>query len=254
MSDKNHKAYSSKDILKWYGDLTVILPVEEYVFRANESILNTGTPLDIGIGGGRTTRYLIEKCKQYTGIDYSEGFVNGVKAVYPKADIRLMDARNLCAFKDHSFDMVNFSFNGIDYVDLKDREKILSEIGRILKPGGIFFFSTHNMDHISLTKTLWTDHAISLFARIKTVVKLMPFYGRNLFNKVKEVKTKNYSIINDSAHNYRLMTFYTTPGFVEQQLHSHHFEDVVFYSKSEKIDNLKKLDNWIFITCKKLAV
>ncbi len=254
MKDPNLKTYNSKNVLKWYGRLDSIIPIEEYIFKTNEFVIKPGTLLDIGIGGGRTTRYLINKCKAYIGIDYSEGFINKLKGFYPEADLRLMDAGNLEAFEANTFDFVNFSFNGIDYVNLQDREKILEEIYRVLKPGGIFFFSTHNMLHPSFNKNPWGNKSDSSATRIKTFIKLMPFYGRHLINRTKETREKHYSIINDSAHNYGLMTFYTSPEFIQQQLGEHHFCNINLYSKKSRVSDAETLDDWIFVTCKKLLV
>lgn len=51
-----------------------------------------------------------------------------------------MDARDLSTFSDQSFDLVWFSFNGIDYVNHIDRLTILQEIYRVTKPGAILYF------------------------------------------------------------------------------------------------------------------
>ncbi|MBF0188289.1 MAG: methyltransferase domain-containing protein, partial [Magnetococcales bacterium] len=48
-------------------------------------------------------------------------------------------------FETTSFDVVLFSFNGIDYIHpYSARLATLREIWRVLKPDGLFIFSTHN--------------------------------------------------------------------------------------------------------------
>src|ERR1044072_9250241 len=101
--DQNLEVYNSQQVVDWYTRLRHIIPVEEKIFHENKDLLKGKVP-DVGIGGGRTTAYLLEHCGSYTGIDYSENFVNSVKKVFPKADCRVMDARDLSAFGNNFFD------------------------------------------------------------------------------------------------------------------------------------------------------
>ena len=251
MSHSNLESYGSSRVLNWYKQLNTLIAVEKKVFEDHRYLLNKGQVLDIGIGGGRTTAFLLERCSSYTGVDYSAGFIKIVREKFPGKDLRVMDARDLSAFSDNTFDFVNFSFNGIDYVDGPGREKILSEIHRILKPGGVFFFSTHNKIHASFGKQPWSDPSGSFTTKLKTFVKLVPFLPRHLMNRKKEVVMEGYAIINDSAHNYSLLTFYTSPDFMAEQLQKAGFNDFTFLSKDGFEKAYDDLDDWMFITCKK---
>lgn len=251
MNDSNLNTYNSPEVISWYANLNEITPVEKYLFDSNKDLLSKASVLDIGIGGGRTTSYLIDKCTKYTGIDYAQGFVDSVKKKYPNANIQIADARNLSNFKDKEFEIVNFSFNGIDYVGAEDRKKIFSEINRVLKPNGLFFFSTHNKDHSTFDRQPWTDKNNSFFTNLKTFIKLLPFLRRHALQKKNELRFNDYAIINDSAHNYSLMTFYTSPQFLKKQLQNHHFTDIFLFSKNAKQENEKDLDDWIFVSCKR---
>ncbi|MBA2613915.1 MAG: class I SAM-dependent methyltransferase [Bacteroidetes bacterium] len=251
MSDPNLNTYNSATVIKWYDHLDALTPIEKYFFELHKDLILRSNILDIGIGGGRTTAYLVSICKNYIGIDYSKGFVETVKTKFPNADIRLIDARDLSAFENNTFDLVNFSFNGIDYVSLDDRKKILSEINRVLKPNGVFFFSTHNKDHTTFDQLPWRNKSNNLITNLKTFIKLLPFLPKHLKQKEKEIRLKEYAIINDSAHNYGLFTFYTSPRFLKEQLNTYHFYDIALFSKNGKIENDETLDDWIFVTCKR---
>lgn len=251
--DKNLKVYTSEKVVQWYRHLKEIVPVEKMVFDKYMNVLKQGDVLDIGIGGGRTTAYLLNICHEYTGIDYSENFVSSVKEEYPNARCLVMDARDLSFFNDESFDFVNFSFNGIDYVNLEGRTKIISEISRILKPGGLFFFSTHNKNHFSFNKLPWFNKENSFFINLKTFLKLFPFLIKKVAHKKDETIKENYAVINDSAHNYGLMTFYTSPAFLRKQLTDSGFENIELYLKSGEKKEDPLLEEWIFVTGKKIS-
>ena len=50
------------------------------------------------------------------------------------------------AFPDAAFDIVAFSYNGLDAVGFEDRHVVLDEVARVLAPGGVFAFSSLNRD------------------------------------------------------------------------------------------------------------
>jgi SAM-dependent methyltransferase len=249
--EKNLATYTSDPVVSWYEKLDELIPVEKKIFSTYKELLVNARLLDIGIGGGRTTKNLIGLCKHYTGIDYSERFVNSVKKRFPYQEILHADARDLSRFQSCSFDFVNFSFNGMDYVDAEDRIKILAQICNVLKPGGVFFFSTHNRRHKSFNQPPWRDKKAGSFINIKTLLKLLPFYWRKISNRRFETLKNEFAIINDPAHNYSLMTFYTTPEYIEEQLLKAGFGNIEMFDKIGNKPGYEHLDDWIFITCTK---
>jgi SAM-dependent methyltransferase len=251
IKEDNQHSYNVKSVVNWYAGLTELTLVEKKVFEENQKIISDATLLDIGIGGGRTTHYLIGKCKNYIGVDYAQEFVAHGRQKFPSADIRLMDARDLSSFKDHTFDVVNFSFNGIDYVDLEGRMKVMKEVHRVLKPNGLFFFSTHNKDHHTFNKLPWTDSRNSWLTNLKTLLKLVFFLPKHYSMKSREVYKEGYAIINDSAHNFSLMTFYTSPVFLKTQLKEAGFTSIELLKKNGASGTDDLLDDWIFVLCKR---
>jgi SAM-dependent methyltransferase len=138
---QNLKVFSSKEAVEVYEGFNL--------FRVEKSIIDNYftkavTVLDIGCGAGRTTIPLFQMGFDVIGIDISSAMIAAAKARAPKVDFRVGDA---CAldFPDNSFDAVLFSWNGIDcIVPVSRRIRALNEINRILKPKGIFVFSSLN--------------------------------------------------------------------------------------------------------------
>jgi SAM-dependent methyltransferase len=119
---------------------------EKRVFELAFMRFRGGRFLDIGVGGGRTAALIAGNAGVYLGIDYTAEMVEIARANHPDLDFRLMDARNMHALDDRSQDIAVFSYNGIDSVDPQGRLTVLSEVSRVLAPGGAFVFSTFHRD------------------------------------------------------------------------------------------------------------
>jgi len=91
--------------------------------------------------------------------------VDAAKDRYPDREFRQVDARDLSAFADESFDFVLFSYNGLDCVGHADRLQVLAEVHRVVRPGGVFMFSSHNMDWVHRRRIWATSSALSAPAR-----------------------------------------------------------------------------------------
>lgn len=102
------------------------------------------TVLDLGCGAGRTTIGLARQGFRATAIDLSRGLLAEARRRYPDLEFREMDATRL-DFPDASFDAALFSYNGIDCIyPVEQRVRCLAEVHRVLRPGGVFLFSSHN--------------------------------------------------------------------------------------------------------------
>ena len=204
LSNKRH--YESSRIVAAYskvvgGGLTV---PERLCLSHFEGKAFNGGVLDIGIGAGRTCQPLSSMFRRYVGIDYSVSLIEEAKARFPDLDLRVMDAREL-SFKE-VFDCVFFSFNGIDYVPLRDREKILDEMIRVLKPGGYLVYSTHNIGYSRVSAWMTSLLPSELFRSMRTVSSL-PSRLKN-FVKQNHDRAGGVALVNDPGLGFRLMTIY----------------------------------------------
>jgi SAM-dependent methyltransferase len=164
-TDINLKAYSDPAVVSLYAKMEKLQPCEELIFQ--RWIRLGATVLDLGVGGGRTAGPLSKIAGRYIGIDYSQAMVEACRARYPQLEFRCGDATDLSQFQDGLFDAVVFSFNGIDYIrDDEGRAKCLSEVARVLKPGGVFVASSHNARVIGVWPQLQTARGARIPWRI----------------------------------------------------------------------------------------
>lgn len=160
--DPSLRAYRDPSVVAHY-DHDELRAAEEHLFE--RFVPKGGAVLDLGVGAGRTTPHLAARAKRYVGLDYSDAMIARCREKYPEQEFVLGDAADLSAFDDRTFDAVVFSFNGLGCLPEDDqRRRCLSEITRVLRPGGAFVFSLHNprcllyrpvLDGASLPKKAW---------------------------------------------------------------------------------------------------
>jgi SAM-dependent methyltransferase len=113
-----------------------------------------GQPLlDVGVGADAPP-LLRNISLDYTAVDYTPELVAICRRNHPDTRVHYMDAHDMSAFKDNSFALGMFSFNGIDSVDYAGRCAIFREFARVLRRGGLALFSTHNLHGPSYRENL----------------------------------------------------------------------------------------------------
>ena len=121
--------------------------------------------LDIGCGAGRTTINLFKNgYKNIIGLDLSTNLINYAKSYSQenKLDINFVngDATKL-EYDDNTFDAVIFSFNGMQCIPgKKNRDNVLKEVYRVLKPNGVYIFTAHNRDDSGEYQKFWDEEKI----------------------------------------------------------------------------------------------
>jgi len=98
---------------------------------------------DIGCADGYGTQYLANFASQITGVDYSEETVKLASAKHKeKTNLKFVRAAvPPLPFEDNSLDVLT-AFQFIEHIH--NRKAFMTDVKRVLKPGGIFLCSTPN--------------------------------------------------------------------------------------------------------------
>lgn len=255
----NLDCWERADVVGSYYRRDALQLPEERVLELLGSNLSSMDMLDVGVGGGRTTVRFAPLVKSYIGIDYSSSMIAACRKRFaesmPRAHFEEGDATCMNAFGDDSFDFVLFSYNGIDYVSEEGRAKVLCEVTRVLRGGGYFCFSTHNIlwtRYMNLLRDQWTIRPNRAIRNVAQWMKWWRDHGRYLDRT--ELAGLSHAIINDGAHDCSLRTYYVNPSFQVENLNRYFRKVTVVTLKTgdflEYGSDLTAIqDPWLYYLC-----
>lgn len=201
---------------------TDLRPVEAMLLQSYEQF--RGRVIELGCGTGRVTGHLLKGGADVEAVDVSAPMLAEARRRHPKATFHLLDMRGIGGFPEASFDAAIATCNVLDVLDDADRRTVLGEIRRLLRSDGIFVFSSHNRGHIPKLREPWqlplrsppriVNGLIRLPFRLRNRRRLQPFV----------VHEADYEILNDAAHDWRLLQYYIAPAAQRRQLADCGFE------------------------------
>jgi SAM-dependent methyltransferase len=149
-------------------------------------------------------------------------------------------------FQEGSFDFIIFAFNSIDCMSHENRLQILGEVYRTLKVGGIFAFSTHNLDYKHLV-TAYNIRDLNIFNNIRNVIS---------YFKVRkyQVVDKTYSILSDPLAGFGHLIYNIRMPEQIQQLKLIGFKDIKILNRSAEFitnDRVDRDSNFFHYICYK---
>jgi len=252
IDDKNLGVYTDPAVVKHYARCSGLQPAERSIFERVAGELVDARLLDIGVGGGRTTLYLAPRVKRYIGLDYSPPMIAATRARFAARGYEFVvgDARAL-PLSDGELDVVVFSHNGIDYVDHQDRLVVLAEVRRTLRQGGLFVFSTHNLERDDLHFEAPPGEA--LFQRVLHARKRACLRAHN--PEREQLRSRPHAILNDGVFDFRAATYHIRRGAQLEQLAAAGFDHVQTFSgrtgEELSVDQASAADPWLYFLCRR---
>lgn len=260
----NQRVWSQPGVLHWLGSLSGFVDKGELAaFRHIADEVRDQPILDIGVGAGRTIPILSGLSAQYVAIDYQPRMVARARALYPSANIQVGDGRDLSRFSDASFALVLFSYAGIDAVDRDGRARVLREVHRVLREGGIFWFSTLNKEGRSPHDRPWRLYGSgeqgSTLTRMLAQLRMLKQVPISVYNyaRLRRLRCEGdgWLIAPFAAHEFGLVVHYTTLANQRKELEEAGFRSQleVFAPNGAVIsesDNLNTIDFFNIISRK----
>lgn len=260
IAENSKDLFDDAGVVDYYTEKRSLIFGETRLLEELAPSLRGARILDLGVGAGRTTPFFL-KCspKRYVGVDCAPNMVARCQKCFPGQEFCVADARNLVEFQDGDFDFVMFSWNGIDYVDHAGRDRVISEVFRVLSPGGCFVFATANGRR--LPPRPWSREAISNMDLSMTPRSIL--YGakewiRGCWNYARRVRheltTDDYNIRIDPAHNFSMIRYFITPEKQAAQLQRIGFIEVFLVDRfgEHKSPDARDIDtSTLYYCCKK---
>jgi SAM-dependent methyltransferase len=208
--------------MRVYGSRT-LRPVETIVLARYRDDL-AGRVLELGCGAGRLTGYLAALAAEVEAVELSEQMLAACRAAYPEVRLRQGDLRDLDGYGDGAFGAVVAGYNLIDVLDDDERRAQLRRVHRILRPGGLFVFSSHNLGAAHRIRgplqPRTSDPARFAYDLLRAPIKL-----RNARRaRPLQRRADDHAILNDEAHDHALLHYYIGRDAQERQLVETGFE------------------------------
>jgi SAM-dependent methyltransferase len=220
--DRNLSTYNRRTA-DFAGKADLFPAERELLIRIRERI-HAMDVLDLGCGTGRTTYTLGALARSYVGIDFAPAMVDVCRLRFAESDRQrflVADASDLSRFGDGSFDLVVFSHNGIDYLDIAGRGRCLDEARRVLRPDGVLFFSTHALEAFPWPDELPSPLNPVAFGR-KVVWNARRRWANRGFDVASGRKT-GWALLEDGGLSFGLNTVHVTREYESAELGDHGF-------------------------------
>ncbi len=250
--DLNHRTYNSPDVVLSFVLRRALQAPEARIRSLLAHRLGQMTMLDVGVGGGRTTRHFIGAVSEYVAIDYSPRMVWACRRRFSqRRDSFLVgDARAMDLFPAGRFDFVLYSYNGIDYMDHGDRMRALAEIRRVTRSGGVVCLSSHNLRAVPASR--WPPFTWNPLAYLGALKHRLLLRMLNKPEVLKTLAERSHQIIRDLP---RTRTYYVSPVEQLRQLKAAGFSNVRIFGlrQGEEIGDVAQAerlpDPWLHYLC-----
>jgi SAM-dependent methyltransferase len=221
--------------------------------------------LDLGVGAGRTAYTFAPLVRRYVGLDYSPRLIEHARrriGETGRISFTTGDARDLAPLKEdpeyRGFDFVLFSFSGIDAVDHEGRLKVLAEVRDVIKPNGLFLFSSHSTGALPLTLRRPIPDAMRGSRVYRLVSPLAAYRYRRAAEAANEeidfsaVRENGWAIVRDPAFDFSLDVYYIDPERQVEQLRDAGFSvEAVYNMAGESVElPYSGADPWLDYLCR----
>lgn len=251
-------AYDRSDIVADFASRDSLMPAE-FVALGEVWPQVRGDVLDVGVGAGRTTGYLRGIARSYRAQDISERMAEACRARHPGVDVGVGDARTLDGHADAAYDLVLFSFNGIDYVEHAERRQVLAAAFRVLRPGGAFVYSSHNvgvlggrLPPVKPVRVAPSPNPLRMALRgARSIATALRRHRNRRRLGHRQYLADGHALVNDEAYDHALLTVYVCPARERAELAAAGFGHTMTVDAAGRLDPGEHPDPWVYFVARK---
>lgn len=215
----NRAVYRAPRVYRRYAS-NLLFPAEAACFAQYHARIAGRDVLDVGVGAGRTTRHLAPLARRYEAIDFSPVMVAFLQSSMPEISVHEADFRDLGIFPAQSFDFILAADNVIDALSHQGRLRALAETSRVLRPAGLFAFTSHNLRY----RRAFQGPHLDLTRNPAQLAKNCAKFALGCWNHLRVRRLRqvaaDHALINDEGHFYACLHYYASRETVAAQLAS----------------------------------
>ena len=209
--------------------------------------------LDLGCGPGLYSEIFAMKGHKVTGVDFSENSINYAKkeAIEKGLDINYLHQNYLeLDVPEQSFDLVTLIYTDLGVLNPNERNTLLGNIKKALKPGGIFIFDVLNDKDLNkkVSPKNW-EAAESGFWRPNPYLALSESF---LYENEKVVLSQHVVTEDERKEVYRFWTHFFSHDDISNMLSPHGFTQHSFHEDVLPVGDIWNGDNVTFCVTKHL--
>jgi SAM-dependent methyltransferase len=251
--DHNAKIFFRPKLASWYAGEPLAAAEAIILIRHREAFAGKSV-LDIGVGSGRTTRYLLPFAANYLGIDVSPPMLALCRKNWPAAEIAELDMRDLAKLEPRRFDFILASSGVFDVLTHEVRLQALADCAALLAPLGFLVFSGHNRRYKKAGLPPRLEFSGSAIRWPLTAARFVRDTINHRKMKQFEHHEADYGLLNDVVHGFQGVFYYTDRATQTYQIESAGLALVEVVGDNGRILNEgedDRDDGLIFYVCQK---
>lgn len=219
----NGRLYQRANLVRTYST-TKLYPAEAAALIRYQQDVVGKRVLDLGCGAGRLATYLWPLTDDYVGTDISHYMIDHCRRTFEGLQFIQGDMRNLAGFESESIDTAIAISNLFDAVSHEERLGVLAEVRRVLKPGGLLIFSSHNRNYAHIGAAPKLQFHRNPFTMARMFMSYLQATANHRRIKRLQRFEPEYALVNDSGNNYASLHYYVTRDVQARQLASVGFQ------------------------------
>jgi len=220
--DASLRTWASGGLLRHYRSRGLRPPEDELLRRHADRL--RGRVLELGVGGGRITGHLISLGGSVHGTDIAERMVEYCRRSYPSATFSQGDLRDASSWGAGPWDAMVAGWAVIDVLTDEERGEFFEDAHRLMTPGGLLIFSSHNLASAPLVKSpIRSISARTPLSLASQLLRLPRSYRNRRRLRPGQRREPDYAILNGAAHDFSLLHYYVSRDGQARQLERHGF-------------------------------